>query len=353
LPASGSAPLAAAPIAAAASQAAALAAVEVAPARQAVAALPAQPGAEAAPALAPVAAPGPRVGAPLAAAPLAAAPSPAAPVAIVPATRQPIAPDAAPPTTAPSADALQAVAPLAAAPAAAAPPAADPQVAMILQPTVEAGGGSKDETRPGRLRIGDFLAAREDDDCLLALPVSMGAQQASIEAFAIRPEAVAQLGADYERQAGIGLKTATRPVSAGQCSALTFARSLAAYPNFPLRLTLNEQRIRSGSVLSGVISGLRKTTLYLVVVDDEGKAELVDARLDARSTVASFSAPMTLTSEPVSSVQLLVAIAADGPLETVPRHPGMPAEEYFSRLATEIVLGNRAIAYGITSFEVE
>ena len=45
-------------------------------------------------------------------------------------------------------------------------------------------------------------------------------------------------------------------------------------------------------------------------------------------------------------------IAADGPLETVPRHPGMPAEEYFSRLATEIVLGNRAIAYGITAFEV-
>ncbi len=61
---------------------------------------------------------------------------------------------------------------------------------------------------------------------------------------------------------------------------------------------------------------------------------------------------MTLTSAPVSSVQLLVAIASDGPLRTVPVRPGMPAEEYFSRLTTEIIAGNRSIAFGITSFVV-
>ncbi|MBX3570560.1 MAG: hypothetical protein KF914_21060 [Rhizobiaceae bacterium] len=310
------------------------------PAPRPVAAAPARPQAPS-PAAQAVAGPASVAAAPLA---VAAAPPPggkAPPAAMVAAPVKPQAPSlAAQPAPRAVVTATEA-------------PAGDQRVAMILQPTIDPDGESKDAARPGRLRIGDFLATREDEECLLAIPTSMGAQQASIEAFTIKPESVTRLGSDYEKESGLSLRADTKPVSANQCIALTFARSLAAYPNFPLRLTLNESMIRSGAVLSGVISGLRKSTLYLVVVDDEGKAELMDANLDVRSTITSFRAPMTLTSGPVSSVQLLVAIASDGPLETVPRRPGMPAEEYFSRLATEIVIGNRSIAYGITSFQVK
>ncbi len=188
---------------------------------------------------------------------------------------------------------------------------------------------------------------------MLALPTGMGSTQATIEAFAAVPEVVDRLGAEYERLSGMRLTADTRPVSRQQCSALAFARSLAQYPNFPLRVSLAEPSIRSGRALSGVISGLRKNTLYLMIVDDEGKAELVTSYPNQRASVMNFSAPMTLTSGPVSSVQLLVAIASDGPLRTVPNKPGMPAEEYFSRLATEIIMDDRSIAYGITSFVVQ
>ena len=89
-------------------------------------------------------------------------------------------------------------------------------------------------------------------------------------------------------------------------------------PNFPLQLTLNQPEIASGADLSGVVSGLRKDTLYLMIVDDEGKAKLVSSSAVGDVRSLSFSAPMTLTGRPGSAVQLLIAIASDGPLRNLP-----------------------------------
>ena len=78
------------------------------------------------------------------------------------------------------------------------------------------------------MRIEDFLSESEGSDCLLALPLDP--MQASVEAYAATPEAVRELGAEYMRVAGLDLKSEMRPVSNAQCGALSFARSLAQYP---------------------------------------------------------------------------------------------------------------------------
>ncbi|WP_442579497.1 hypothetical protein ACSBOB_29065 [Mesorhizobium sp. ASY16-5R] len=225
-------------------------------------------------------------------------------------------------------------------------------VALLPRPDVLTDGEVTDGPTSGTLRVAEFLVTHKGDDCMLALPASISPTQASIQAYAVAPEMVARLGTEYERISGFTLEADTRTVSAAQCGALAFARNLAQYPNFPLRVTLDEPSIESGHDLSGIISGLRKDTLYLMVVDDDGKAELVGSYSGQRGPLMPFAAPMTLTDGPVSAVQLLVAIASDGPLKTIPTRPGMPAEQYFSKLATEIITGNRSIAYGITSFVV-
>lgn len=227
-------------------------------------------------------------------------------------------------------------------------------VAQLPRPLAPLEIPQPDQPRPPGVRIGTFLKEHKggDGDCLLALPASAEPTEALVEAYAREPGLVGELGAEYERIAGAKLETEILPVSQEQCIALIFARSLPQYPNFLLHLMLNEQTIRSGEPLSGLVSGLRKDTLYLVVIDDEGKAELVTSFSDQDTSLITFKEPMTLTSAPVSSVQLLVAIASDGPLRTVPVRPGMPAEEYLSRVTTEIIGGNRSIAFGITSFIV-
>jgi hypothetical protein len=217
-----------------------------------------------------------------------------------------------------------------------------------LEPKLRPNGPAKAEPL-----LTDFLASRTSDDCLLALPTGPGSKQSSMKAFALVPEAVNRLGAEYQRLSGVQLKAEMQAVSKAQCGALAFGRSLSQYPNFPLRIKLAESTIQRGYDLSGAVSGLHKDTLYLIVVDDEGRAELVTSFKDQRAPLTHFSAPMTLPPRPASAVQLLVAIASDGPLRTVPLTPGVPTEEYFSKLATEIITGNRSIAYGITSFTVK
>jgi hypothetical protein len=201
------------------------------------------------------------------------------------------------------------------------------------------------------MRVEDFLEESAGSECLLALPLDP--MQASVEAYSDSPDAVHELGAEFMRVAGLDLKTEMRRVSRKQCGALSFARSLPAYPNFPLHLTLSRPEIASGEKLSGVVTGLRKDTLYLIVVDDDGKAELVSTSATGSLRAVEFSAPMTLTSNPGSAVQLLVAIASDGPLRNLPQKPGMPASEYFTKLTFEIIGDSRSIAYGITSFVVK
>jgi hypothetical protein len=223
---------------------------------------------------------------------------------------------------------------------------AQQQTALLPIPQLDAEDDRPDGDAGALLR--DFLRGREGEECLLALP----SQGASVEAFAISGAAVETLAADFERQAKSALATTLHPVAAAQCSALGFARALPQYPNYLLQVHVTSPEIRSGETLQGLVSGVVKDTLYLVAVDDEGNAKLVDSETGLAADTYRFGEPVHLTTDPVESVQLLIAVASDGPLSSMPDRAGQPADLFFSRLALEIISGDRSIAYGMGSFIV-
>ena len=223
---------------------------------------------------------------------------------------------------------------------------ANQQTALLPIPQLDAGQDENGSDVGGLVR--DFLRSREGDECLLAVPSQEDG--AAVEAFAISNAAVETLAADFERQARSALATTLRPVVSGQCSALSFARALPQYPNYLLQVHVTNPAIRSGESLEGIVSGVGKDTLYLVAVDDEGNAKLVESGSDLTGDTYRFSEPVHLTTDPVESVQLLIAVASDGPLISMPDREGQPADLFFSRLALEIISGNRSIGYGIGSF---
>lgn len=194
----------------------------------------------------------------------------------------------------------------------------------------------------------DFLKSYEGEQCILAIPTD----GAAVEALSDSDSSVSALSEKYQDVSGIPVTVSRSKVTAAQCATLSFSRSIAQYPNYPLRLKLDRREIASGGELSGRVFGLRKTTLYLFVVDDEGKAKLISHFSDLTKLSTPFSSPLTLTPGTDSAVQLLVAIASDGPLRTAPTKLGVVAEEFFNRLTSEIRDDQRPILYGITSFVV-
>ncbi len=224
-------------------------------------------------------------------------------------------------------------------------PPAQQQTALLPIPRIDA------DERPdpdAEGLITSFLRGRRSDDCLLALP----SQGAGVEAFSVSREGVELLAADFERQAKSALETTVRRVAAAQCSALGFGRALPQYPNYLLQVNVINPEIRSGEILKGIVSGVVKDTLYLVAVDDEGNAKLVESGMGLTTDTYRFSEAVHLTTDPVESVQLLVAVASDGPLTSMPDRAGQPADLFFSRLTLEIISGDRSISYGMSSFTI-
>ncbi len=209
--------------------------------------------------------------------------------------------------------------------------------------------GARPEPRGTPVPIGEFLRAYGASSCLLALPDGDGA----VEAYAEATADARALTDSYRRVAGLDLGLTARTVTAAQCSTLAFSRSLAQYPDFPLSIALERRQIASGERLSGTVSGMRKNRLYLLVIDDEGMASLVEAFSGVTRLKQDFSAPMTLTTGPVHSSQLLIAIATDVPLRSVEKAQRDEADIFFAALAEEIRTSNTSVHFGLSAFEVE
>ena len=227
------------------------------------------------------------------------------------------------------------------------------EVVVAMLPRPEVGPAEQGDTATTAAQLASFLDTHETGGCVLAVPSVAQDGEATIDGFSVEDAEVDRIGQAFQRQSGLAIRTHTRHVTAGQCSALAFSRALPQYPNYPLSLRLEAPSIESGAVLSGEVSGLRKPYLYLVVIDDEGKAKLINTFEGMTRTSVAFSAPMTLTAGPVASVQLLVAVASDDPLTTIATRDGVSAQQFFDGVASEIVNQNRSIHYGITSFTVQ
>jgi hypothetical protein len=66
--------------------------------------------------------------------------------------------------------------------------------------------------------------------------------------------------------------------------------------------------------LLGTISNLEGRRLYLVLVDNDGLAHRLEAKVDASGDSATFSVPLTADASSVGPMQMLLAIVSDTPV---------------------------------------
>ncbi|WEX10858.1 hypothetical protein [Chelativorans sp. AA-79] len=196
----------------------------------------------------------------------------------------------------------------------------------------------------------DVIAAHEAGDCFLALAPAK--PELAIDGFAAVTGEIEQLRSEIARRVGVPVEARSHEVSEEQCRALSFARALSARPIPALAIEPDMRVVPSGGILSGHVGNFGRKWVYLLLVDDEGKVEEVQDLFREANGAIGFRAPVTLEDGPVETVQILLALASDSPLETVASHDKKHAAAYFPALATEIRRGGRPVDFGLTFFSV-
>jgi hypothetical protein len=202
-------------------------------------------------------------------------------------------------------------------------------------------------------RIVDFVRQYAGGDCFIALPAMSPDGAVTFQTFGrdkVREEAfkAALSGID-----GFQAEVSNGDIADPQCLALSFARTTKRYPGFSLMIDLDEADIASGTRLSGKVLNAGERELHLLLIDDEGKVQSLDKVLEpGNATDRPFGTPLTLTSGPVVTKQILIAVATDKPLAALVGPLDQPATEYFAKLEQEIDATGADVDLAVEGFSV-
>jgi len=214
-----------------------------------------------------------------------------------------------------------------------------------------------DQVRYGA--IVDYLRDyRADAACFAALPTVSGVSGAlELDTFGLQSETLASFTEGLAREAGLTPTTYQREITAAQCAALRFVTGLRDYPAFSLTIDLDQRDIPQQGYLIGDIRHFGDRIVHLLLVDDEGDVLVLDGFLRDRDAAQHFEVgPLTQTEEGVVTQQLLLALALPDTLpvlEAAVSAGAMPAEAFFSQLATELTPElEAATGLGLVAFAV-
>lgn len=230
-----------------------------------------------------------------------------------------------------------------------------PRVAAVVAP---ARPGSFPSSGPGEpsdpaRAVTDFMRQYDGGDCFLALPAAFASGEAAVQTFGESEAAQAAFRRALAGSLGTTAEIRSGTVAGSQCLALSFARKIDGYPNFSLVIDLDAADVTSGSALAGIVRNAGNRFLHLLVIDNDGLVQSVDAYLAAAAGNARrFSAPVVLTGGPVATKQLLMALASDRLIRLLQGPVRRPAADFFEALAAEISAQEANVDLAVEGFSV-
>lgn len=202
-------------------------------------------------------------------------------------------------------------------------------------------------------QVKGIITRQSRKDCFLALADPAG-DTIRVDGYSEHDEQLRRLRRELAAVSIAPVTAREHLVTRAQCEALSFARSQSDSPEADLPIFADTTEIRSGAELSGEIRNLKRSYVYLVIIDDEGIVQEIgddSLWLIDRHTIG-FRAPFTLTGGPVGTVQLLLSIASDRPLLAIAEHEHEEAGRYFTALQDEIKATGLQVEVGVAGFIV-
>ena len=176
---------------------------------------------------------------------------------------------------------------------------------------------SPTETPPAKDRAAAFTQSFDGGDCFLvkSLPsaagghtyLGVGDQLASFERFE----------ESFRKEVGAEPQLSLRLIAPSECAALDVLRAASSDAPSEPRIMLSNYRVGRNKPLSGTVTNLGGRLLYLVLVDNQGKAYRIDAKLQSGGDTAMFSVPLVPDAGSIGPIQLVLAVTSAKPIATL------------------------------------
>ncbi|MCE8420528.1 serine/threonine protein kinase [Rhodovulum sulfidophilum] len=180
-------------------------------------------------------------------------------------------------------------------------------------------------------------------DCLLALPRRDAEGGAGLDLMAASEAGMADYAGRLLTGDLAGTAQRRRLIDLRQCPVLELLRDSPDYPATRLGLGLDRTEIVSGGRLTGRLRGVGGRYVLLLLIDNNGVVQDLQRFLSFAGNRAKFEVPVSLAGPARDTSQLLLAVAADGPVSGLRAQIGRRADEVFSS-GRRTALGAAALA---------
>ncbi|MGQ0484943.1 MAG: serine/threonine-protein kinase [Hyphomicrobiales bacterium] len=195
-------------------------------------------------------------------------------------------------------------------------------------------------------------------DCFLALTREVAQAGTLIVAYGNRKQAFEQFAASYHTALGEEPNARFGQLTDAQCRVLNLLRQVERTSRGKpwlklLKVNLRESKIANASDLRGNLEGLRQSSLYLLVIDDEGVIYNLTKKIEPTANGLGFSERFTVTDRGRGRSQLILAISASLPLRVLEKSGPKLSPGDFDLLLAELSAAETDAAADMKTFSVE
>lgn len=186
--------------------------------------------------------------------------------------------------------------------------------------------------------------------CFFARGTQTDATSLRVEGIGTNVDAFRRLETAFQTRFGLEPQIDVRPIVERQCAVADFLSGLSGAQNDEVRMTLGSDRIRSGELLSGRVSGLTKANALLYLIDNDGYVYQVDQHLKRSGDSGTFSFRLVELSSREPLPQMLLLLSSDRPIRGGAFENAAVADVLLPRLLEAIRKEPVGLAYAYAFF---
>ncbi|GGH20289.1 serine/threonine protein kinase [Alsobacter metallidurans] len=187
--------------------------------------------------------------------------------------------------------------------------------------------------------------------CVLLSVTDPASQTFAVDAYGARVEPFETFDKNFTDVFKADAKIDLRQITAAQCPAVTLLAGLKTPKAERADLKISAARVADGGALTAWVTS-RQPWAALLRVDENGSVSVLDSGFGKNGR--ALQVPARRVKEPPGQPQLLVALAADTPIETVrSMRPDQSAESVFTAIAKDPAARKAGLTGSLAYFKVQ